>query len=840
MAAEDCIDAIRKAFGKGRELSDQEIEDITEAVQEQFRERSADGTTSEAEAWVLAAGDVANEAKTAAQVDARNKKLNILAKKRITDMMNEADKLYGDPSIGIMAAMVGTNKPLSGGRRSVDATNMAMFNKYMGGMIAEMETKGLLAQFNSGNLDLDIARALEQITKKTARGTENRAAREIASIIHKHRTVALDRRNRAGAWTKNLDGFIANQAHDQVKMRRAGFEEWRDTILPLLDEEATFKGGDSKKFLDEAYKTLVTGQGNKTTEADIDLKLAFTGPGNLAKRRSRHRKLHFKDADSWAQYNTQFGQRSIREAVLSEMHGMARDTAMMEMFGTNPRVMVFGMDGNGGIMGEMRQKFRDSGETKKFDRLARGNLNERGLQAQMNVIDGTAAAAGNITFANVGATARNIQSMSKLGGAAISSITDLAMKAQEIRYQDGGGILSPLAKSITTFFDGIPTKDHKAVGDLLGVGMEGAIGDIGARVGTGMEDGVPGMGSRLMRIFFKLNLLGPWTDANKRGLGMMIARNMAVESTLDFANLAPHRQRQFNHFNIEAKHWEVARQATRKAPDGITYLFPDEIQNLPDDVFKKNGLDPVRDRDFVETAFRSYLVDSVDHGVPTPGARERAILTLGEPPGTILGEAMRAMMQFKAFPVTVLSKVVGRAKYANLDGTADKSGLAMMIATSTMLGYGAMAMKDIAKGRNPRDPKDPATWTAAFLQGGGAGIFGDFFLGETNRFGRSFLDTIAGPTIGTISDIDQLRARLMAGEDATATALRIATGNTPFLNLFYTRAVMDYLVLYQLQEMANPGYLRRAERRLKKEQNQTYFLKSPAQIIPRGGGAPNF
>jgi hypothetical protein len=54
--------------------------------------------------------------------------------------------------------------------------------------------------------------------------------------------------------------------------------------------------------------------------------------------------------------------------------------------------------------------------------------------------------------------------------------------------------------------------------------------------------------------------------------------------------------------------------------------------------------------------------------------------------------------------------------------------------------------------------------------------------------------------------------------------------NTPFMNLFYTRIVLDYLILYQIQEALDPGSLRRMERRVEREQGQE-FLLAPSEVV---------
>jgi hypothetical protein len=69
------------------------------------------------------------------------------------------------------------------------------------------------------------------------------------------------------------------------------------------------------------------------------------------------------------------------------------------------------------------------------------------------------------------------------------------------------------------------------------------------------------------------------------------------------------------------------------------------------------------------------------------------------------------------------------------------------------------------------------------------------------------------------------------GEDA----LCVLLDNTPFINLWYTREALNWAALYHLREMMSPGTLRRTERKLKEEYNQTYII-SPARNIRKGGG----
>ena len=78
-------------------------------------------------------------------------------------------------------------------------------------------------------------------------------------------------------------------------------------------------------------------------------------------------------------------------------------------------------------------------------------------------------------------------------------------------------------------------------------------------------------------------------------------------------------------------------------------------------------------------------------------------------------------------------------------------------------------------------------------------------------------------------------ADLIRGDFEAGDAFYLALNNTPYVNLWYTRAALDYAITYHIQEMLSPGVLRRRERRLKEEFGQEFILP-PSSVIKRGGG----
>lgn len=833
MAIKDCIDEIRKVAGD--DLTAQDIEDIAADVERRARgKRARDKLLSEKEALDAAAEDFRADADMAAKMEARNKAINIVVRKRLHEFADMAIAKGVSAPDAIAAINVGTNKKFAGSRLSVDARQKALAAEFVGGLIGDLERDGLLEFFSrrlglfgrdAGVLDRDIARALWSIGEDgKATADVSAEAKRIAEIVHKWQEVARLRSNRAGSFVRRIPGYIMRQSHDMLKIRKAGGAEWASFIRPLLDADKTFGSSDPKAFLDGAYDALASGVHLKSQGATDDL--AFKGPGNLAKRVSQERILHFKDADAFLAYNERFGTRSLIEGIFGGLERSARDIGLMETWGTNPRAMF----------DDVRAALAYS--NRGTDPALATKLRAKGLEDQFAEVDGSTKIANDPSLAQITGTIRAVQSMAKLGGSVISSVSDLATAASELRFQ-GENLGTAYTGLLANFLEGRSSREARILSTDIGVGMDGWLGSIAMRFGA--HDDLPGAASKLQRLFFKANLLTWWTDGMKTGVARMMAHRAASEASRGWAKIDPRLREALSLYGIDAAKWEVMRKAPQRSLDGKAYLTPDSIRALPDAAFKALGAGTDRQaqslRDELATALQTFYTDRTDVAVVTPGAREQALLNQGTQRGTWLGESVRFIMQFKAFPVSFATKVIGRDLGGEglvqglLKGKGDLLGLAHTIAATTVMGMIALQTKEVLKGRSPRDPFGDnwaSTWRAAMLQGGGLGIYGDYLFGEVNRFGGGPLETAAGPAFGTAADIIQLWGKIRSGEDPTADGIRLGVSNTPFLNLPYTRIVLDYLVLYNLQEMANPGYLRRMEQRVKRDNDQT-FMFPPSQ-----------
>ena len=283
----------------------------------------------------------------------------------------------------------------------------------------------------------------------------------------------------------------------------------------------------------------------------------------------------------------------------------------------------------------------------------------------------------------------------------------------------------------------------------------------------------------------------------------------------------------------------------------------DEVRRLAADLekrWKERDLEDARDRERFQLALeaiaaetrreldvrlRAMIADEVSYAIIEPDVRTRAVATGGLRRGTLPGELVRAMMQFKSFAVGFTQRVLGRRLYAARTPWAGMAGLAELMALLTVGGLFATWAKDVSRGRTPKalfDDRDNVrfeTLLAAMLQGGGLGIYGDFLFGSYNRFNRGAFETLSGPLIGDIAELLGLYEDIRAGEPRASRFVNFAIGTTPFLNLWYTRAAVDVLFLNALREGVSPGWLARERRRMRERYGQTWIFGPTLEEVTR-------
>lgn len=666
---------------------------------------------------------------------------------------------------------------------------------------------------------------------------------KIAEIITKWQETARLDANKAGAWIRKMPGYIARQGHDMMKIRAAGFASWRDAILPKLDK-ATFEGvADQDAFLRSVYDGLASGV--HLASEKPDWMKGFKGSQNVARRASQERVLHFLDGRSWYEYNREFGVGSVREAIYGGLEASARNTGLMRILGTNPENMVNYLADT--ISADLK------GNEKAL--AAFNDARRTSIKHQMAEITGQTNIPGSSSLARFGSTTRAVDSMMKLGGAMISSFNDLASNALELRYQ-GKNFMEALTESIQGRLKRFSSEEQKEILSSLGVYADSMRDEILQRFSGDVT--LPGKVARLQRQFFRLNGLSWWTDASRNTTATMISHWLAGNAKSPHSTLNPDLKRALDLHGIGEPEWNIYRTMDMKGSEGRTFMTPDGIDSVPDDVIAKYVADKnvtVNERSIANARselgdkLRGYILDRVMVAMTEPTARTRATMKQGTQPGTWPGEILRFMGQYKSFTASFMQQALGREVFGRgytpaplgqsrwgsvsnalfKSGKGEMVGLAQLALWMTFFGYLSMQTKLMLKGQTPR-PADAKTFLAAAAQGGGLGIFGDFLFGEANRFGNGPITSLAGPVAGSADQLVTLFQKARSGDAKAGDFFRFTVDHTPFINLFWSRPILNYLFLNQLQESLSPGSLHRYEQNIRKNQGND-FLIPPSQFM---------
>jgi len=670
--------------------------------------------------------------------------------------------------------------------------------------------------------------------------------------------------NLAGGKISKLDDWALPQSHHSELIRKAGPDAWKDFIRDKLDwermqdDQLEFNGktlDNPEAFLDETYLTVKTDGFNKTKNSGNSSKL-----GN---RHQEHRSLHFKSPEDWIEYNNRFGEKDILLTINDHIDGMSQEIALMEVFGSNPansyeqlKYLV------------QQDEIVNKGERKH----GTGTLDE-----VFRIVSGSQVS-GSERAANTMRSTRNYLSSIMLGGAQLSALSDIAFQAMTAARHMGfvKGAKTSAEGVVSSFLAGGKTAiEKKKLALRLGL-TQGAWSNMamGGNRFTDIAGKSNEMSAKWADFTFKLSGLNAWTDMqqNTFNLEFMGAIGAAVGQRWD--RLDNGLKLTFKEYGITPEDWELMRhlpthkvsnsdvQFIRGSKVTVDYFDPNRLRNNPlsdgleemqqrlfdKDLDKKARKklneevaaleESIREQNALIDKFQAMVLTERDFAVPTPDARTRAVLTGGQGAGTKSGETARTLTMFKSFPVTLMLTHMGRSMRIAKGGRLAYAGT--MVAATTALGALALQAKDISRGRTPREMGSKEFALASFMQGGGVGIFGDFFFSDQNRFGGGLEVTVAGPAVGKASEFigfgQSTVSNLLDGEygQVASDTINLVKNNTPIASSLWQTRVIWERVFEQAQIKVNPKERKKMinrKRRREKAYHQKHFW-GPGQATP--------
>lgn len=743
--------------------------------------------------------------------------------------------------LAMEAKLVGVNTPFAGHRfQSVANQEKTVLEEHAGGMVTDMVAADVDKVFASRGMEKDWARELFEINKGDAGKpglTNNPQAKQIADLIHKWQKASVDTLNKAGAWIKSYTGYITRSTHDPDKIRRATRDTWVSDTLQLIDTTRTFgKDSDAKAILEETWEKFVRGD-HLLYKSPVDDLNDLNKGVDVARKASAHRELHFKSSDDWLTYNEKYGQFNPTETVMNAFRNAAKQTSLMRGFGTEPRLQ-FEND-----MIYLKNGIRDPLQLQDFNKF------EQALRNRFDVVEGTAHRPVNQTISNAVGTWLSIMRLGHLGFMPITLTAHAVTKASELRFQ-GMGFGERWGSFVSGFFPATKGSDHYRTLELLHAGVESRIGNILSQFDA--VDTPSGVMSRLENWFFKVTGSTAMTSNQRSDAKAIMARHYGDLYGKPFKEIGERETRMMLGYEIQKPEWDLLNKAEWHVVGDQRIFTPDIAYKIPDadvEAYVRAKGNPAvnesrtkesiaaevaRVKDELALKVASYFTDRGGYAVLEVGAREQAMLYQGTRPGTPLNAALRLMLQWKQFPTAIISKTWGREIYGGQDRMGAVAGLAELMVAATFTGMLANVLSDALKGQDPfaKYKEHPmAAVAAGFIRAGGGSIYGDFLLGEWNRFGHSLLGSLAGPTFGQIDKVAEIWSDITHGakdhklRDAGSLGVKLVRDNAPFLNMIYTRMAIDYLFMYRFQEWMNPGYLRRMEGRMKQKSGIDFWLK---------------
>lgn len=829
----DCIRALQEAGAPAVEAAG-----IIDRMMREKRDLQAAGKNSPQElsrAWSKLQADN----KRLAAMKRRQAALNIVRRNEARAFLASV-RAQGFTSLdGLQAMLVGSSKRFDGARASISFQRKGIFASWTVPMIRELEAVGdgtalTLLREDKAFHD-DVFREM-----RSPHSTGNDDARAVADIFARYGEQAIDRQNANGSDIRKRKGWTP-QIHDEHKMLQAGKEAWVDFILARLDRSRTF-GADAfpdeeaRKILRGTYSELVTGEDRTRRLHPEDS--AATAPdsreqGSRVTIMSKARVLHFRDADAAIEYHDTFGRGNLFDAMIHQLDAAARRVSLAERLGPNPRAMVMSLveDERTAIRGDL--SLSEEEKNRQIRQLDSAFGHDRFLPGKGNnwlaELTGETNRAASPTLARAGYLLRSVQTLSKLGSAALASVSDVGTKAASMRVNGltwGEAIQESVLQYVRRY-----SARQKEIAGQTGAFLDYLSGELAARWEVlrhmiQRDEGGTAYFAPVTARDLPESLLEPLLPETLQQA--TFARRVQESRTIRRRIKADNRRRM-------GEDPEAARTPLPAAPDKAAWMEA-----------RRQAQDNLRDR--LETDSLAMLADEVAFGVIEADDATRAVTRQGTRPGTPAGEMWRLVMQFKSFPIAYMQRILGgrrwirgeRQQGLTYGWTArsvgqglgrDIPGVVCFAIISLALGYASQTLNDFVRGKTPRDPRKGETWAAAAARSGGLGIYGDFLFGKLNRYGNTAVETLAGPVATSMLNAafaipgHALRGDWeAAGKDAAA----IALNNAPFVNFWMTRGVLEWAFLYHVRESLSPGVLRRMERQAQKEYGQRYFV-SPTQ-----------
>jgi len=453
------------------------------------------------------------------------------------------------------------------------------------------------------------------------------------------------------------DKYSNSQAKDAwvsfIKSKLNVKETFKKTSA--MGEDGNIIDGEVNTILNRTFDNIINDRSNIFTNSHV------SNDTEAVKRRSRMF-FQWKDTESWMDYNSKYGKGDYYSAVTGHIHSSANRIGSAQILGDNPSQMFLNL-----------KVAQEASESKS----ALWHRNTEFMYKEVNGIDKTAVSP---KLANFMSNIRTLSGMASLFKIAALSIPDAA-SAASFAQRYGYSYWSAWGEHLSHVFNLFPSDERKYVSSQFKLMLDSHMGYMGKFVDAhNTSAGV----SKLSSAFYKKVGIHALDNGNKISTMNIMARHLANMSGHTLESMPKALRTHLDKFGITDSEWNVLRKKNKQGLftlDNVDTLTNDEVKGLYDESNKHLPLYEVKN-DLYRKVYAMFDVAS-ENAVAQPGAFTRAMMMQGTSPGTVSGEAVRAVMQFKAFPYQFLDRVLIRG-FMDADGPMAKTNFALSLMLGTL------------------------------------------------------------------------------------------------------------------------------------------------------------
>ncbi|MGB3625391.1 MAG: hypothetical protein WA989_06180 [Henriciella sp.] len=828
----DFSECLSNALSEGV-LNEEEYDELAAVYRRVRGEREKAGSASaDNEAGLAVMAELEHAKKRQRFLNALNKKAALRLERDLARFRNGR----GENDAGeFLQTIIEYSGQGSGVEKSVQNVREAILGRAM----AQMEE--VINSFRQGTGGRRVGKAkLPNVVKELfGEDTKDPGAKSLAKGFADVAEDLRQRANAAGMEIARLENWGLPQMHNrravQKYIRQHGRDGFKQHLFSRLDPERMIDRASGRPMgrgsvfaaLDDVIDNILTeGWATRTPSRQ------GIGRGSLANQRQEHRFLVFRDADTWLDYQRDFGAGDPFNAMMAHIDGMAKDIAALEVLGPNPEATLSWLKQHAKVQAAQHSLERDSlinprVKPQNAEDHVRGKI-KRAEEMWMHY-SGSVNVPVNETFADHSGNVRNVLTSSILGTAAIPSFFTDPMYSAMARYFSGERHSTWMREWVKQYASRASRRDATRMGLI----MDSALNTLGqqARYAGTFE------GQAWSRVLSEQMLavtgLQSITRAGRNAFSLGLFADFADRRAKGYADLEPMVQRMLRRYDISPAEWDQIRAA--KPEKGFLGVQQVEV---------------VAGRGLAER-YLSMVQTEAEYAVPSGSVRSHSLLIGDNRPGTLQGEFRRGMTMFTSF--TAILPMLHGYRILQEWGANNKLGgvgyaTALML-TMTVGGALSLQSKQISSGRDPREMDSPEFWGAAALQGGGLGIWGDFFFADVNRFGATMPLTAGGPPVQVLNELRQSvfgnawdaitgketagdASRSAAGDLTSLIASKFPGSNTWYLKLAWDRYVEDNLI--RLTDPDAEAKFRRRARYYEREYDQGWFWQ-PGSAAPERG-----